>query len=166
VDAACLQNQATICEGNTQFTNLAVEYIRYMQTVVGSLLYYRRAVDSANLVAINEFASVQPKPTQDTLDKCQMLSDYAAKYPNTLQRFYKSDMILHVDSDAASLVQQGARSRIAGTYILSTDSSQFGLSIIRQHNSPSHVERKTLRHVVASSAEAEPELYFITPKTM
>ena len=134
---------------------LPLKDIRYVQTVVGSLLYYSRAVDPTILVTINEIAAVQSKPTQDTLDKCQMLLDYAATYPNTVQRFYKSDMILQVDSDAAYLVQQGARSRIAGTYILSTNSSQSGLPIIRQHNSPFHVECKTLRPVVASYAEAE-----------
>ena len=134
---------------------LPLKSIRYVQTVVGSLLYYSRAVDPTMLVALNEIAAVQSKPTQETIEKCQMLLDYAATYPNTVQRFYSSDMILHVDSDAAYLVQDNARSRIAGSYILSSHPAAYNQSSIRQHNSPFHVECKTLRHVVASSAEAE-----------
>ena len=107
------------------------------------------------LVAINEIAAVQSKPTQETLNKIQMLLDYVATYPNTIQRFHKSDMVLHVDSDAAYLVQQNARSRIAGTYILSSQPTSTLHPSVRQHNTPIHVECKTLRHVVASSAEAE-----------
>ena len=88
--------------------------------IVGSLLYYSRAVDPALLPAINEIAAVQSKPTVDTLNRCQMILDYVATYPNTIQRFYKSYMVLHVDSDAAYLVQPRAKSRIAGSYILSS----------------------------------------------
>ena len=84
-----------------------------------------------------------------------MVLDYVATYPNTVQRFYKSDMILHVDSDAAFLVQPGAKSRIAGSYILSSNPTSLLTTITRQQNAPILVECKTLRHVVASAAEAE-----------
>ena len=40
--------------------------------------------------------------------------DYVHTYPNAYIRFYTSDIILHVDSDAAYLVAPKARSRIAG----------------------------------------------------
>ena len=45
--------------------------------------------------------------------------DYLHTYPNAYIRFYASDMILHVDSDAAYLVAPKARSRIAGCFHLS-----------------------------------------------
>ena len=93
--------------------------IKYVQSVVGSLLYYSRAVDPTMLPALNEISAVQASPTEDTLKLCQMLLDYAATYPNAKVRFHKSDMILHVDSDAAYLVQPNARSRIAGSFKLS-----------------------------------------------
>ena len=126
-----------------------------VQMIVGSLLYYSRAVDPTILPALNEIAAVQSKPTNDTLKRCQMVLDYVATYPNTIQRFYKSDMVLHVDSDAAYLVQPGAKSRVAGTYILSNKPTSYVTKITRQHNSPILVECRTLRHVVASAAEAE-----------
>ena len=129
--------------------------IKYVQTVVGSLLYYSRAIDPTMLTALNEIATVQSKPTSDTLTKCQVLLDYAATYPNTKQRFHQSDMILHVDSDASYLVQPGAKSRIAGSYVLSSLPTHGTVSYTRAHNTPFLIECRTLRHVVASSAEAE-----------
>ena len=58
-------------------------------------------------------------------------------------------MILRVDSDAAYLVAPKARSRVAGYYYLSS------LDKSPRLNGAVHVECKTLRHVVASAAEAE-----------
>ena len=45
--------------------------------------------------------------------------DYVHTYPNAYIRFYASDMILHVDSDADYLVAPKARIRIAGYFQLS-----------------------------------------------
>ena len=84
-----------------------------VQSIAGTFLYYSRAIDPTMLVALNEIASVQSKPTRQTLQKCDRLLDYAATYPNVKLRFFESDMVLHVDSDAAYLVQPQARSRIS-----------------------------------------------------
>ena len=46
--------------------------------------------------------------------------DYAAPYTCAKLHFFASDMVLHVDSDVAYLVQPNAKSRIVGYYILST----------------------------------------------
>ena len=59
-------------------------------------------------------------------------------------------MILNIDSDAAYLVKPQARSCIAGYFQLNS-SKQSNPYI----NGAILIERKTLRHVVASSAEAE-----------
>ena len=64
-------------------------------------------------------------------------------------------MILHVDSDAAYLVQDRACSRIAGHYILSSHPPPAPQIPNKIPNAPILVECKTLRHVVASAAEAE-----------
>ena len=84
--------------------------ILYVQSCVGSFLYYARAVDPTMLVALKKIGSQQSKATQNTLDKCKMLMDYAATHPLSIIRYKASDMILHVDSDAAYLVQQNAQS--------------------------------------------------------
>ena len=44
--------------------------------------------------------------------------DYVYTYPNTFIRYYASDMVLHVDSDAAYLVAPRARSRVAGYFYM------------------------------------------------
>ena len=92
--------------------------IKYVQQVVGSLLYYARAIDGTMLTALNTISSEQAKPTKQTEQKCQRLLDYAASYQNAFIRYHASNMILHVDSDAAYLVMPQARSRIAGYYQL------------------------------------------------
>ena len=74
--------------------------------------------------------------------------DYCATYPLVKIRFFASDMIMHVDSDAAYLIAPGAKSRIAGYYYLSNAAGTL-------NNPPFHVLCKLLRHVVASAAESE-----------
>ena len=56
-------------------------------------------------------------------------------------------MVLHIDTDAFYLVLPNAKSRIAGYYFFKTDNDIL--------NAPIHIECKTLKHVVSSSAEAE-----------
>lgn len=73
----------------------------FMQSVVGSLLDYAQALDSTMLPALNEIASTQANPTQATLEKCKRLLNYPLTYPNAYICFHASDMILHVDTDAA-----------------------------------------------------------------
>ena len=87
-----------------------------MQQVVGYLLYHARAIDGTILPALNTIGSEQAKPTKQTEQKCSRLLDYTATHPNASIRYHESDMVLHVDSDAAYLVMPQARSIIAGYY--------------------------------------------------
>ena len=79
-----------------------------IQSVTGTFLYYGRAVDASILPAINDIASMQAHPTEQTNEKVKMLLDYLCTYPNAKVRYYASNMILHIDSDAAYLVLPGA----------------------------------------------------------
>ena len=85
-----------------------------IQQIVGSLLYYVRAIDSTILPALSEISSLQAHPTEATRQKANMLLDYLACNPNAKLRYQASDVILHVESDAAYLVAPNAKSRIAG----------------------------------------------------
>ena len=78
--------------------------------------------------------------------------DYVATYPNTYIRFYASDMVLNIDSDAAYLVAPKARSRVAGYFHFSSTPNVIETSRL---NGAILVECKTLRHVVSSASEAE-----------
>ena len=78
--------------------------------------------------------------------------DYVYTYPNAYIRYYASDMVLHVDSDAAYLIAPKARSRVAGYFRMGNQQNNKTKSTL---NGAIHVECKTLRHVVSSAAEAE-----------
>ena len=117
---------------------------------MGSLLYYARAIDYTLLPALNTISQSQAKPTKNTQQVCKTLLDYCATYPNVVLCYHASDMILNIDSDAAYLVAPGAKSQVAGYYQLNSHRRS------NPHvNSAFLVECKTLKHVVASSAEAE-----------
>ena len=110
-------------------------------------MYYARAVDPTILPALNEIALTQAKPTKNTVKELDMLMDYLHNYPSAVLRYHAGSMQLKVESDAAYLVLPGAKSRIAGHYILSNSHSHF--------TSPVLTECKTIKHVVCSAAEAE-----------
>ena len=84
--------------------------------------------------------------------KCKRLLDHVSKYPNATPRYHASNMILHIDSDAAYLVMPKARSRIAGFFNLGQPDT---FMTQQQPNGTILIECKTLRHVVASAAEVE-----------
>ena len=78
--------------------------------------------------------------------------DYAATYSNVYVRYYASDMVLSIDSNAAYLVLPNTRSRIAGYFQLNDHPQQVEHPDI---NRAILVECKTIRYVVSSAAEAE-----------
>ena len=89
------------------------------------------------------------------MKKTNQLLDYAATYPHTTLRYYDSGMVLHIESDAAYLVQPGAKSRIAGVYYLSNNQPNKPTAPNPQRNGHINIVCKTLKHFVASAAEAE-----------
>ena len=121
-----------------------------VQSIVGSVLYYARAIDCTLLPALNSISAMQAKPPRNTEKQCNRVLDYLATFPQVFIRYYASDMQLQIDSDAAYLVQPQARSRIAGYFHLNQGKPETSFT-----NGALLVECKTLRHVVASSAEAE-----------
>ena len=125
---------------------------RTLQSIVGTMLYYARAIDYTILPALNDIAREQSNPTVRTMNRAKRVLDYAATYPSAFIRYHSSSMILHVDSDAAYLIAPQAKSRVAGFYYLSSHPS---INNPPPSNGGIHVECKILRHVVASAAEAE-----------
>jgi hypothetical protein len=109
-----------------------------VQAINGTFMYYGRGVDPCILVALNEIASEQAKPTTTTIGKTTMLMDYLHTNPDDVIRFYASDMILKITTDAAYLVQPKARSRVAAHYHLGWLNSD-------RANGPLDVLSKTLK---------------------
>ena len=89
-----------------------------VQQVVGTILYYARAVDLTLLPALSSLASEQAKATERTVENMEQMLDYLATNPEAKICVYASDMILNVHSDASYMSEPGARSRAAGYFFL------------------------------------------------
>ena len=130
-----------------------------VQEIVGTLLYYARAVDPTLLTALSTLSTQQAKGTKQTMLDIVQLLNYCATHPNAVIRYIKSDMILHVESDASYLCETNARSRVAGYYYLSNQSNNnvafTDPEYVAMHNGPVHVLCQLMKEVVSSAAEAE-----------
>ena len=93
---------------------LAPKEIKYIQSMLGTFLYYDRALDSTILPALNDISVQQAVPTANTMKKSKRLLNYTATYLDAYLRYYSSVMTLHVESDASYLVLPKAKNRIAG----------------------------------------------------
>ncbi len=126
--------------------------IRRIQKIVGSILFYARAVDMTVLMALSSIASEQLKATELTMQRCTQLLDYLASNSDAKVRFHASDMVMNIHSDASYLSEPQARSRTCGHFFmgsLPTDGDPILL------NGAFFVNTTIMRFVVASAAEAE-----------
>ena len=98
---------------------LNADGIKRLQEVVGTFLYYTRAIDATMIVALGCLAAAQTKGTEATAQAITQLLNYAATHSDAILRFQASDMYLHVHSDASYLSESEAHSRIAGFFFLS-----------------------------------------------
>jgi hypothetical protein len=87
--------------------------------VLGTLLYYARAVDCTMIPAIGTIAMQQANATTATMKAINKLLNYCATHPDAVVRYYSSDMILWIESDASYLSETKARSPAAGYHYLS-----------------------------------------------
>ena len=125
---------------------------KYVQKVLGSFLYYACAIDMTILHALPAIASGQAKPTKRTLERVHQLLDYMVTNPNAIVRFYASDMILNMHSDA-SYLSAGQGSSIAGGYFFLGSLPRDDKAI--QLNGNIHITCTILKLVAASAAKAE-----------
>lgn len=128
---------------------LSPERTTRLQQIVGTFLYYARAVDPTLLTAVNKIASMQASPTENVELAADRLLSYAKKWPNAALLIKPSNMILHAHSDASYLSESLSRSRVGGFLFLgNTDNGSFVNAPIEQFST-------ILSVVVSSAAEAE-----------
>ena len=96
--------------------------IKRLQQIIGTFLFYARAVDPTMLTALSELSSAQATATNATKRACQQFLDYCASHPNGSVRYHASDMILKLHSDSSYLNAVGARSRQGGHLYLGNKS--------------------------------------------
>eukprot|EP00957_Ditylum_brightwellii_P122669 9355138-Ditylum_brightwellii.AAC.1 len=68
-------------------------------------------MDPTLLMGLNALTSQQATATEETAKAVVMILNYCATYPDDVPRYDKSDMVLHVHSDASYLSEPEARSR-------------------------------------------------------
>jgi len=123
--------------------------IKRVQDIVGTLLYYARAVDPTLLTALSAIAARQANGTRAVYDACHQLLDYVATHPNAGICYKACDMILAVHTDASYLSEMGGKSRAAGHFYLSNvNDEDFNNGAILTLSS-------IIKHVMSSASEAE-----------
>ena len=110
----------TIPEDKTK--TLDKQGIKRIQEIVGTFLFYARAVDNTILTAFNAISMRQAAAAKDTARKITHFLNYAAMHPEATIRYHTSDMALHIHADASYLSEPKGKSRIAVYYFL-TDSA-------------------------------------------
>jgi hypothetical protein len=127
--------------------------ITLLQQIIGTFLFYARAVDNTMLVALGTLAAAaQTRGTEKTMEATQQLLNYAATHPDAAVRFHKSNMILYCHSDASYLSERKARSRVGGFFYLGNKDEP---EVVAKPNGPIHIESKILKHVMPTASEAE-----------
>eukprot|EP00804_Cyclotella_cryptica_P011350 CCRYP_016360-RA/>CCRYP_016360-RA protein AED:0.27 eAED:0.23 QI:0/0/0/1/0.5/0.33/3/0/674 len=135
--------------------------IKHIQQVIGSFLYYSRATDPTISHALSELATQQTHATENTLKCCNHFLDYVATHPDAQIRYYASDMVLNVHSDASYLSVRDAKNRAAGIFFLGS---------IPKNNKPIKLNGAIavlctiLKFVATSAAEAELGALFLNAK--
>jgi len=143
-------NQAPTPEDTSKLLDKADK--KFIQQVVGSFLYYARAIDATILMALSEIAQQVSKPTENTMKRVKQFLDYMSTHPDAKIRYRASDMILNIHSDASYLSATKARSRAGGYFFLGSI-PQDGKPI--KLNGAIHITCTILKLVAASAAEAE-----------
>jgi hypothetical protein len=141
--------------------------IKHIQQIVGVLLYYARMVDNTMLVVLNTIAAAQSKATTATMDAVVHLLNYCATHPEATIRFHRSNMILHVTSDASYLSASESRSRVGGYFFMSNDIGPDPPTPddpAPPFNGPVLINSLILQAVMSSAAEAELGAIFYNAK--
>jgi hypothetical protein len=126
--------------------------IKRVQQIVGSILYYARAVYMTILMALSSIAVEQTKATERTMDKCTQLLDYLMGHAGAKVCFHESKMIMNIHLDPSYLSEAKAQIRACGHFFLgwlTKDDAPICL------NEAFHVSTTISHFVVASEAEAE-----------
>ena len=88
------ERNTTIRNDPRQLTTLSSKDTKHIQSTTGLFLFYGREIDYTILPALNDIASAQSKPIEQTKDKAQQMMDYINTYLEAYIRFYARNMVL------------------------------------------------------------------------
>jgi len=72
-----------------------------IQEIIGTFVYYAIAVDLSVLVTLHSIELFQSKPTEEIMREITDFINHAATHPDAKIRYYQSDMVPHIHSDAS-----------------------------------------------------------------
>jgi hypothetical protein len=126
--------------------------IKRVKKIVGSILYYARAVNMTVLMALSSIAMKQTKATDRTFERCMQLLDYLASNNPAKVRFHALDMIMNILSNKLYLSAPEAQSRTCGHFFMGSIPKDNEPIVL---NGAFHTSTTVMRFVIASAAEAE-----------
>jgi hypothetical protein len=94
---------APLTPSTTVFLPVSPAEKTWIQRVVGSLLFYARALDLSILTAVCQLSSYQSNPTQLDLTAAHRLLNYVSSHPNPHKTIHPSSMALWACTDASYL---------------------------------------------------------------
>ena len=130
---------------------LARDAVRRIQQIVGTFLFYGRAVDVTMLVALSTLSAQQANATAKTAEAITKFLNYAASHPDAKIRFHASDMRLKTHVDASYLTEPQARSRAGAYHFMGNNPGKPDPPNQAAVLADTHV----MKNVLASAAEAE-----------
>ena len=130
-----------------------------LQAIIGTLLYYARAVDPSLLPIANELASKQARPTIQVMRAANRALSYCAGHSNMCITYYACDMCLIVFVDASYLSRSEARSVVGCIFFLGNHAEPTRI------NGTITTTSSIIPCVVASAAEAEYAALFTGAQT-
>jgi hypothetical protein len=135
--------------------------IKHAQCIIGSILYYARAVNLIVLMALSTISSKRLRGTELIMTKTKQLLDYLATHPDATVRFHASNMILNIHLDASYLSEANAHNHACGHFFMGWRADPTKpTKLIGAFLTLCAI----LRFVVASAAEAELGALFLNYK--
>lgn len=130
---------------------------KFLQRVVGKLLFYTRMVDPTIELAVNRLGSIQAKATTRVNKDVQRLLQYVAHHPDPCLVYRPSTMQLVIHSDGSHLSESKSRSRAAGVFYLGDPpfNGPGDRSRIHRMNAPIATVCKILPTVTQAASETE-----------
>jgi hypothetical protein len=95
---------------------LGAKGIKQVQQIVGSILYYARAINMTVLKALSSIAVEQTKASNKTMARCTQLLDYLSHNLDT-KVCHASDMMLNIHSNA-SYLSEAPQSQACGHFFM------------------------------------------------
>ena len=106
---------ATTQEAHTDTTpELTPAKILEAQNIIGCVLWYSRLIDAPTLPAVSKAATALGDRKASLMAQLDRLLGHLMAYPDNVERFYASDMILYAFSDLSYLFESHSRNRAGG----------------------------------------------------